>query len=72
MTIAGCSSAVPEAPAALTVRDGEADTRLAAEKGLKQPYAVPRQEHSEPAGEDDSAPDASPQAGAQPANGTPQ
>ena len=64
--------AVNEYRAALTVRDGEADTRLAAEKGLKQPYAVPRQEHSEPAGEDDSAPDASPQAGAPPANGTPQ
>jgi hypothetical protein len=64
--------AVNEYRAALTVRDGEADTRLAAEKGLKQPYAVPHQEHSEPAGEDDSAPDASPQAGAPPANGTPQ
>lgn len=64
--------AVNEYRAALTVRDGEADTRLAAEKGLKQPYAVPHQEHSEPAGEDDSAPDASPQGGAQPANGTPQ
>jgi Tfp pilus assembly protein PilF len=64
--------AVNEYRAALTVRDGEADTRLAAEKGLKQPYAVPQQEHSEPAGEDDSAPDTSPQAGAQPANGTPQ
>jgi tetratricopeptide (TPR) repeat protein len=64
--------AVNEYRAALTVRDGEADTRLAAEKGLKQPYAVPQQEHSEPAGEDDSAPDASPQAGAPPPNGTPQ
>jgi tetratricopeptide (TPR) repeat protein len=64
--------AVNEYRAALTVRDGEADTRMAAEKGLKQPYAVPQHEHSEPAGEDDSAPDASPQAGAQPPNGTPQ
>src|ERR1700678_4524421 len=59
--------AVNEYRAALTVRDGEQDTRLAAEKGLKQPYAVPQQEHSEPAGEDDSAPDTSPQAGAPPA-----
>jgi hypothetical protein len=64
--------AVNEYRAALTVRDGEADTRMAAEKGLKQPYAVPQQEHTEPAGEDDPAPDAPPQAGAQPANGTPQ
>ena len=58
--------------AALTVRDGESDTRLAAEKGLKQPYAVPQQEHSEPAGDDDSAPDAPPKADAQPSQGTPQ
>jgi tetratricopeptide (TPR) repeat protein len=64
--------AVNEYRAALTVRDGEADTRMAAEKGLKQPYAVPQQKHTEPAGEDDPAPDAPPQAGAQPANGTPQ
>jgi hypothetical protein len=70
--------AVNEYRAALTVRDGEQDTRLAAEKGLKQPYAVPQHEHTEPAGEDDSAPDASPQAdaqpqaGAQPSRGTPQ
>src|SRR3984885_4135083 len=52
--------AVNEYRAALTVRDGQADTRLAAEKGLKQPYAVPQQEHTEPAGEDDSAPDTQP------------
>jgi tetratricopeptide (TPR) repeat protein len=58
--------AVNEYRAALTVRDGEADTRLAAEKGLKQPYAVPHQEHTEPADENDPAPDAAP------ANGTPQ
>jgi tetratricopeptide (TPR) repeat protein len=65
--------AVNEYRAALTVRDGAADTRLAAEKGLKQPYAVPQQEHTAPAGEDDdSAPDTPPQAGAQPATGTPQ
>jgi tetratricopeptide (TPR) repeat protein len=64
--------AVAEYRAALTVRDGESDTRLAAEKGLKQPYAVPQQEHTEPAGDDDSTPDAPPQAGAQPSQGTPQ
>jgi tetratricopeptide (TPR) repeat protein len=64
--------AVNEYRAALTVRDGEADTRMAAEKGLKQPYAVPKQEHTEPEGEDDAAPDAPPPAGAQPSQGTPQ
>jgi tetratricopeptide (TPR) repeat protein len=51
--------AVTEYQAALTVRDGQADTRQAAEKGLKQPYAVPHQEHTEPAEDDDAAPDAS-------------
>jgi tetratricopeptide (TPR) repeat protein len=64
--------AVAEYRAALTVRDGEQDTRLAAEKGLKQPYAVPQQAHTEPAGDDDSAPDAPPQPGTQPPQGTPQ
>ncbi len=53
--------AVAEYRAALTVRDGQPDTRLAAEKGLKQPYAVPHQEHTEPAGEDDKPASASPQ-----------
>jgi hypothetical protein len=52
--------AVSEYRAALTVRDGQADTRLAAEKGLKQPYAVPQQEHTEPAEDNDSAPEAQP------------
>ncbi len=47
----------------LTVRDGQSDTRLAAEKGLKQPYAVPKQEHTEPSGDDDAAPDPPPHAG---------
>jgi tetratricopeptide (TPR) repeat protein len=50
--------AVNEYRAALTVRDGQADTRLAAEKGLKQPYAVPKKEHTEPQGDDDPAPEA--------------
>jgi tetratricopeptide (TPR) repeat protein len=49
--------AVNEYRAALTVRDGQADTRLAAEKGLKQPYAVPQQMHTEPANGEDAAPD---------------
>jgi tetratricopeptide (TPR) repeat protein len=44
--------AVAEYKAALTVRDGQADTKLAAEKGLKQPFALPH--HEEP--DDDSAP----------------
>ena len=52
--------AVNEYRAALTVRDGQADTRLAAEKGLKQPYAVPQQVHTEPASDEDSAPDTQP------------
>ena len=53
--------ALTEYQAALTVRDGQPDTRQAAEKGLKQPYAVPHQEHTEPAGDD--APDAKPSTG---------
>jgi hypothetical protein len=52
--------AVSEYRAALTVRDGQPDTRLAAEKGLKQPYAVPQQAHSEPAGDEEAAPESSP------------
>ena len=52
--------AVNEYRAALTVRDGQADTRMAAEKGLKQPYAVPQQVHTEPAADDDTAPEAQP------------
>jgi hypothetical protein len=65
--------AVSEYRAALTVRDGQPDTRLAAEKGLKQPYALPQQEHTAPA-DDDAAPDppppaAQPPAGPQPPTG---
>jgi hypothetical protein len=52
--------AVNEYRAALTVRDGQADTRLAAEKGLKQPYAVPQRAHTEPANDEDAAPDNQP------------
>jgi tetratricopeptide (TPR) repeat protein len=68
--------AVTEYRAALTVRDGQPDTRLAAEKGLKQPYALPQQERTEPA-DDDAAPDAQappaqPLAGPHPPAGKPQ
>jgi tetratricopeptide (TPR) repeat protein len=38
--------ALAEYKAALTVRDGQADTKLAAEKGLKQPFSLPH--HAEP------------------------
>lgn len=36
--------------AALAVRDGQPDTKHAAESGLKQPYTVPEQVHTAPAG----------------------
>jgi hypothetical protein len=49
--------AVNEYHAALTVRDGQADTRLAAEKGLKQPYTVPAQVHTDAPADDDSTSD---------------
>ncbi len=44
--------AVAEYQAALTVRDGQPDTRAAAESGLKQPFVAPPAEHSKPAGDD--------------------
>ena len=53
--------AVAEYRAALTVRDGQPDTRQAAEKGIKQPYAVPHQEHTEPAAKDDQPASTGPQ-----------
>jgi hypothetical protein len=37
----------------LTVRDGQADTKQAAEKGLKQPFALP---HSAQADDKDATP----------------
>lgn len=43
--------AVAQYKAALTVRDGQADTRQAAEKGLKEPWMVPRK-----GAKDDSSP----------------
>ena len=45
--------AVAEYKAALTVRDGQADTKQAAEKGLKQPFALP---HSAGPEDKDAAP----------------
>ncbi len=51
--------AVAEYKAALTVRDGQADTKQAAEKGIKQPFELP---HRETSGDDDSAPPADPKA----------
>ncbi len=51
--------AVAEYKAALTVRDGQADTKQAAEKGLKQPFSLPH--HAGPDdGQDDSAAPAKP------------
>lgn len=44
--------AMEEYKAALTVRDGQSDTRLAAEKGLKEPWAVPHKPTSSNAGTD--------------------
>ena len=64
--------ALTEYQAALTVRDGQPDTRQAAEKGLKQPYTVPHHEHTEPAGDDDAAPDAQPRAGTPAPQASPQ
>lgn len=46
--------ALEEYRAALTVRDSRPDTKAAAEQGIKQPFAAPKAEHSEP--DDDNAP----------------
>jgi len=48
--------AVAEYKAALTVRDGQADTKQAAEKGLKAPFALPHQSGPD----EDAAPEKSP------------
>ena len=53
--------ALAEYHAALTVRDGQADTRQAAEKGIKQPYAVPQRVHTAPADAEDPATQAPPE-----------
>jgi tetratricopeptide (TPR) repeat protein len=62
--------AVTEYRAALTVRDGQPDTKLAAEKGLKQPYEVPHTEHVVSSDEDDGTPKPPAPASTQPPTGS--
>lgn len=50
--------AVAEYKAALTVRDGQPDTKQAAEKGLKQPFELPH--HQQDTDDDDASPPAKP------------
>jgi tetratricopeptide (TPR) repeat protein len=50
--------AMLEYKAALTVRDGQPDTRQAAEKGLKAPFALPKSAHSDD--DDDDPPSKTP------------
>ncbi|HTV16204.1 MAG TPA: hypothetical protein VME68_15895 [Acidobacteriaceae bacterium] len=58
--------AVTEYKAALTVRDGQPDTKSAAENGIRQPFALPRRANDGP-----SAPNGPPPSGA-PAQPNPQ
>jgi len=44
--------AVTEYKAALTVRDGQPDTKQAAEKGIKTPFALPKRAGSDDDGDD--------------------
>jgi tetratricopeptide (TPR) repeat protein len=46
--------ALTEYQAALTVRDGQPDTKAAAEKGLKEPFVAPPSEHQPPPPDDDA------------------
>lgn len=48
--------AVNEYKAALAVRDARPDTRMAAEEGLKKPFAAPMRQHANSDEEDDNAP----------------
>ena len=50
--------ALAEYHTALAVRDGQQDTRTAAEKGLAQPFALPRRAHAaaDPSADEDSQP----------------
>jgi hypothetical protein len=48
--------AVAEYRAALASRDSQPDTKAAAEKGLKEPFALPKRASSQPDDSDDSAP----------------
>ncbi|HLI03023.1 MAG TPA: hypothetical protein VKU93_02025 [Terracidiphilus sp.] len=50
--------AVAEYKEALVVRDGQQDTRLAAERGIKAAYAAPGQQKCEDDSDDDAGPDA--------------
>jgi hypothetical protein len=61
-------NAVTEYKAALTVRDGQPDTKSAAEKGIKQPFALP---HHEQSSDDDGSDGASSTAKQPAASGTP-
>jgi hypothetical protein len=57
---------------ALVTRDGQVDTKEAAERGLKEPYGPPpgvRQQEDD--SDDDSQPAQKPDAGAQPASPAP-
>ena len=45
--------AVDEYQAALTARDARPDTKLAAESGIKQPFALPRREQATPKADED-------------------
>lgn len=63
-------NAVTEYQAALIVRDGQPDTKRAAEEGLKKPYAVPGQTHTAGADDPSDAPDDAPHAPS-PAGGQP-
>jgi hypothetical protein len=58
-------NAVTEYNAALTVRDGQPDTKAAAEKGIKQPFALPK--HEVPDDGDDDPPSKSAAPAPQPA-----
>lgn len=48
--------ALAEYKTALTVRDGQPDTKAAAEKGLKQPFALPKHAQSDDDSDNSSAP----------------
>ncbi|HEY0784258.1 MAG TPA: hypothetical protein VGD62_00205, partial [Acidobacteriaceae bacterium] len=54
--------AVAEYQAALGARDGQQDTRTAAQLGLQQPYALPHREHAGAQDPDDDPPPAQPPA----------
>ena len=61
--------ALAEYQTALKVRDGQEDTRTAAEKGLAQPFALPHRSRPADADEDDGAADGKPAAKPAPAAG---